>query len=271
MIGSVLKAIEIMQCFSPDHPTLSLGEISTRVGYPKTTIHTILNTLESKGFIERSEAGIYSLGMAIIPMTQAIRVNVQLRDRAAPLLRELGDFCSESVYLTVLDEPYCLYIYAIESPDRLLERTAVGDVMPMHCTSVGKAILAYLPPERVHSIIAEAGLEQFNSNTHSSEESLFQDLAETRKRGFAIDRAEHELWTYCLGSPIFDERGRVFASCSIAGSDAEIIGSKEPLFSACLRYTAQEISRRMGYVPKGDTLIWRETSNPLRQRERPQP
>lgn len=265
MIGSVLKAIEIMQCFSSDHPTLGLGEISARLGYPKTTIHTILSTLEYKGFIERAESGVYSLGTAIIPMTQAVRVNVQLRDRAAPLLRELGDFCGESVYLTVLDAPYCLYIYAIESSDRLLARTAVGDKMPMHCTSVGKAILAFLPQDQVHRIVTEAGLDSFNENTITDETTLMQELKLTRSRGFSTDNAEHEPGTFCLGSPIFDDRGRAFASCSIAGGDSEIVGAKRDSFSAGLRYTAQEISRRMGYVPKGDTLIWRETSNPLRR------
>lgn len=271
MIGSVLKAVEIMQCFSSDHPSLSLGEISSRLGYPKTTVHTILTTLESKDFIERSEAGVYSLGTAIIPMTQAVRVNVQLRDRAAPLLRELGDYCAESVYLTVLDAPYCLYIYAIESPDRLLARTAVGDKMPMHCTSVGKAILAFLPEERAEAILENSGLEAFNVNTITDREVLRKELKETRKRGYAVDNAEHELGTYCLGAPIFDERGQVFASCSVAGADKEIIGDKMEAFSAGIRYTAQEISRRMGYVPKGDTLIWRETSNPLRRTPIPNP
>lgn len=267
MIGSVLKAVEIMQCFSSDHPSLSLGQISARLGYPKTTVHTILNTLESKDFIERSETGSYALGTAIIPMTQAVRVNVQLRDRAAPLLRELGDFCGESVYLTVLDEPYCLYIYAIESSDRLLARTAVGDKMPMHCTAVGKAILAYLPAETVHRIIANAGMERYNEQTITDEEQLLGDLNATRRRGYAVDNGEHEPGTYCLGSPIFDETGRVFASCSIAGADREIVGEKQEAFSAGLRYTAQEISRRMGFVPKADTLIWRETTNPIRTLE----
>ena len=268
MIGSVLKAIEIMETFTSDQPVLTLNEISKKLEYPKTTVYTILNTLESKGLIERGSEGIYSLGTAIIPMTQAIRVNVQLRDRAAPLLRELGDYCKESVYLTVLEDPYCLYIYAIESPDRLLARTAVGDKMPMHCTSVGKAILAYLPRERVESILKTSGLEKFNENTITELPQLFEELEATRARGYSLDRAEHEMETYCLGAPIFDDKGQVFASCSVAGADNAIIGDKMEAFSAGLRYTAQEISRRMGFVPKAETLIWRETSNPIRTESR---
>lgn len=268
MIGSVLKAIEIMQAFNPDHPQLSLNDLSQALGYPKTTIHTILKTLESKDFIERGENGTYSLGTAIIPMTQAVRVNVQLRDRAAPLLRELGEYCGESIYLTVKKGPFCLYIYAIESPDRLMARTAVGDTMPMHCTSVGKAILSFLPKEQVMEILSRAGLKEYNPHTITTIEPLMEELAITRKRGFALDNSEHEENLFCIGAPIFNEKGEPFASCSISGTDEAIIGNRLEDFSAVIRYTAQEISRRMGFVPKADTLIWRDTSNPLRDGKR---
>ncbi len=265
MIGSVLKAIEIMQQFTPDQPLISLADLSTRLNYPKTTIHTILKTLEFKGFVERGGNGMYSLGTAIIPMTQSVRVNVQLRDRAAPLLRELGEFCGESIYLTVQNGPFCLYIYAIESPDRLMARTAVGDTMPMHCTSVGKAILAFLPEDKVQEILAQSGLPAYNEHTITGMEALREELHTTRKRGFAIDNSEHEEGVFCLGAPIFNEQGEPFASCSISGTDSEIISRKLDAFSAGIRYTAQEISRRMGFVPKADTLLWREMTNPLRE------
>ena len=265
MIASVIKAIEILEVFNPEKPILSLAELSSKLQYPKTTIHTILKTLEYKGFVEKGENGTYSLGTAIIPMTQAVRVNVQLRDRAAPLLRELGDLCRESVYLTILDGSSCLYIYAIESPDRLLARSAVGERVCLHCTSVGKAILSFLPDEKVKGLVEQSGMPQFNERTITDINALLTDLSESRSRGYSIDNAEHEDGTFCLGSPIFDETGKVFASCSIAGSDPEILGKKKILFSDGVRFTAQEISRRMGFVPKGDKLIWKEIANPLRK------
>ncbi len=243
---------------------MTLAEISEELGYPKTTLHTILKTLESRGFIEKGENGTYSLGLAIIPLTQVVRVNVQLRDRAAPLLRELGDFTRESVYLTVLDNITGLYIYAIESPDRLLARTAVGERVSLHCTAVGKAILSFMPEDTVKKIILQSGMKIYTKKTINSTDSLLSDLTKTRKRGFSIDNAEHEEGTYCVGAPIFNEQGSVFASCSVSGSDPEIIGSNLKMFSAGVQFTAQEISRRMGFVPTGDKLIWKEIMNPLR-------
>lgn len=266
MIASVIKAIEILEIFTPEKPTLSLAEISSQLGYPKTTLHTILRTLESKILIEKGPNGSYSLGLAIIPMTQSVRVNVQLRDRAAPLLRELGDFCRESVYLTVLDRTKCLYIYAIESPDRLLARTAVGERVKLHCTSVGKAILSFLPFKLVQDMVPQDDMQRFNERTLTNHEVLQKELIASRTQGYSIDDAEHEDGTYCIGAPIFNENGDVFASCSIAGSDPQILGDKLGSFSSGVRFTAQEISRRMGFVPSGEKLIWKEIANPIRDR-----
>ena len=265
MIASVIKALEILEVFSPEKPVLSLAEISTLLGYPKTTLHTLLRTLVYKGVIEHGDKGTYSLGTAIISMTQAIRVNVQLRDRVAPLLRELADTCRESVYLTILDKSACLYIYAIESSDRLLARTAIGERTPLHCTSAGKAILSFLPADTVEDLVKEQGMTKYNDKTIIDFAVLLKDLKISRSRGFAVDKEEHETGMFCLGSPIFNESGEVFAACSVSGTDPDILGKKKALFSAGIRYTALEISRRMGFVPSGDKKIWNEIANPLRK------
>jgi DNA-binding IclR family transcriptional regulator len=263
MIASVVKALEIMETFTPEEPSLSLAEISNKLGYPKTTLYTILATLEKKGYIEKGKNGVYSLGISIIPLTQSVRVNAQLRDRAAPLLRELGNFCGESVYLAIKNNTTCLYIYAIESSHRLLARTAVGERTLMHYTSVGKAILAYLPSEEVEAIAEATGLPSCTENSITDIEMLKIELAKVREAGIASDIAEHEEGLYCLGSPIFNNDGQIIGACSISGTDKNIVGSLLEKYSSGVRYTAQEISRRMGFIPKGNKFIWKEISNPL--------
>lgn len=249
MIRSVLKAIQIMRLFSASEPALSLAEISARLGMPKSTAHNLLNTLLSEGFIEKVNRDEYALGTALIPLTQSIRVNVELRDRAAPLLRQLADECRESVYLTVRDGDRVLYIYAVESSKRLLARTAVGDRAPLHCTAVGKAILAHLPDGEVAAILRRTPLAPFTPATITAEDELYEELARTRERGYAIDRQEHERSTFCLGAPILDDRGRALGACSISSSDASIVGVRIGELSARVRQVAEEISRRMGFVP----------------------
>ena len=249
MVNSVLKAIKIMGLFNASESRLSLAEISRRLNMPKSTAHNLLNTLLSEGDIERVDGDLYALGTAPLVLTQNIRVNVEIRDPAAPLLRELADDTRESVYLTVKDGDYALYIYAIESPQRLLARTAVGDLVPLHCTSVGKAILAFLPEAEVEAIVGRVGLPAFTPNTITDLDALKADLAKARRRGYAIDNQEHESNTFCIGAPIFDRSGRVIAACSLSGSSPSLVTDRLADLSTRVIATAQEISRRMGYVP----------------------
>jgi DNA-binding IclR family transcriptional regulator len=249
MINSVLKAIDILNLFTTSEPRLSLAEISHRQGLPKTTAHNLLKTLLSQGFVEKTDDGRYALGTAIIALTQSVRVNVELRDGAAPLLRELADACRESVYLCVPDDGWALYIYAIESPGRLRARTAVGDRACLHCTSLGKAILSRLSKEEVDGIVDRRGLPRFTDLTITDRAALHRELEQIRAQGYAIDKGEHEIGLYCIGAPILNKEGRVVGACSVSGQDPDIIQGKLEDCSTRVMYAAQEISRRLGYVP----------------------
>ncbi len=263
MIASVSKAIDIMSQFTPERPIRTLHELSTSLGYPRSTVHAMLSTLESRGFIERTDENSYALGKALIPLTQSVRVNVELRDRAAPLLRELGDYCNESVYLTVLDGAYALYVYAIESSHRLLARSAVGDRVPLHCTSVGKAMLAYMSEDAIEHVLQETGMERFTDRTITERDALLQELEKIRSQRYSTDFSEHEEGQYCVGAPIFDARGTLIGACSISGNIR--VQTNVENFSDAVRFTAQEVSRRMGFVPSADKMLWKSIDNPLRK------
>jgi DNA-binding IclR family transcriptional regulator len=222
---------------------------------PKSTAHNLLNTLLSEGFIEKTDDGLYSLGKKPLVLTQTIRVNVEIRDPAAPLLRELADQTRESVYLTVRNGNYALYIYAIESPKRLLARTAVGDQVPLYCTSVGKAMLAFFPTKELQTYIYKQKFQAFTKNTIVDKQTLKLELEKTRLRGFSIDNAEHEDNTYCIGAPILNQKGEVIAALSISGQDSAIISEKLVDLAREVTFYAQEISRRMGFVPQRTTHI----------------
>jgi DNA-binding IclR family transcriptional regulator len=255
MINSLLKAIDILQVFSPNEPRLSLAEIASRLDLPKSTTHNLLRTLLSRGLVEKVDSDHYALGTTIISITQAVRVNVELRDRAAPVLRELADFCRESVLLAILDGNYILYIYAIESPRRLLARTAVGDRVPLHCTAIGKAILAHLPMEQVESIINAVGMPRSTDATITELPVLIKEMELIRQQGYSVDHQEHEASTFCIAAPIFNAAGGVIAACSVTGADPEIIQSRQGQISERVTQCANDISRLMGYIPTRQALV----------------
>jgi DNA-binding IclR family transcriptional regulator len=270
MVGSVRKALDILEIFSFTEPRLTLAQISQRLKIPKSTAHNLLRTLAARGYVERPDRDHYALGTAIYPLTQAVRVNVEVRDRAAPLLRQLADSCRASSFLVVPDNGRALYVYAVESPQRLRARTLVGERFFLHCTGVGKAILAFLPSEECRRIVATEGLPAFSPTTITSSQALARELAEVRSKGYAIDRSEHEPSTYCIAAPILDDGGRVIGSCSISGSDPEIVGIRLQELAPRVTGTAEEISRRMGYVPVRPALLAAgKLQQPLYTRRRP--
>ena len=90
MINSVMKAIDILQAFSPTEPRVTLAEIAGRLGMPKSTTHNLLATLLACGFVEKVDTDHYALGTAVVALTQAVRVNVELRDRAGAAAARTG-------------------------------------------------------------------------------------------------------------------------------------------------------------------------------------
>jgi len=248
MIQSVIKAIDILEQFSIERAELSLAEISELTGHPKTTMRTILATLESRGFISRVN-GLYALGSAVIGLSQSSWVNVEIRDRAAPGLRELADAVGESVYLTVPDGDRLLYIYAIESSHRLEARSAIGDHAYYHSTAVGKAFLAFIPPEERDRILAETGLPERTPNTITDRALFEREMEATRERGYSIDRAENEEATYCLAAPLRGAGGGVVASCSISGNSRDVIEERRDELVERLLHAGDMISKRLGYIP----------------------
>ena len=255
MIKSVKKAIDILELFSRVEPRLSLSSISEKLGFPKATTYHLLTTLVSCGYIEKDEQDLYFLGTRVIEISQNAKVNVELRDQAAPFIRELGDFCNESIYLATRYGNAIFYIYAIETSRRLLSRSVVGMQAMMHCTGIGKAFLAFLSEEEIDRIISKAGLPGFTESTITERAKLIDELREIRVNGYAIDNEEHEENTFCIGAPIFNNAGKVIASCSVSGTDKEIINSRKKIILPQLITTAMRISRFMGYVPARSQII----------------
>ena len=249
MIKSVSKAIRIMHLFSAAAPRLSVAEIGRQLGIPKSTAHNILRSLMAEGFVERCSGDDYALGTAVIALTQKVRVNVEVRDRVAPLVRALADRCEESVYLTVREGSYVLYVYAVESSRRLIARTAIGDRGYLHSTGVGKAVLAHLSETEIRAVAAEVGLPRATDRTMTTLEDVLAEARRTCARGYSFDDQENEVGNFCIGAAFVNSRGEPLGACSVAGTDPEILRSRAPALAALLTSTCFDISRLLGWVP----------------------
>jgi len=246
-VRSISRAIRILEAFG-EGSSFSVTEISKKLKLPKSSVYEILSTLTEEGVMEKV-SNQYHLGLKLLELGYTVRHNLELSRVSPPLLKRLNESLDETVQLTILNGDEVLYLEGFESSKQLRTFFALGDRAFLHCTAVGKAILAFLPGSEIERIIAGKGLKKYTSNTLVDKERLLEDLRATVARGYSIDNMEHEEGVRCVAAPIRNREGRVIASVSVSGPANRIMPERDAEIAEQVIKTAGEISRRLGYQP----------------------
>ena len=213
-IRAVERALDVVMCFTRQTPELTMTQISEMVEINKSTVHRLLATLEGKRFVERDAiTGLYKPGIRLLQMAFLTLEHNDLRRLAAPFLHNLCDQFRENVNLSVLDDTDVIYLEVIESPQRVKLAAEPGQRLPAFCTASGKAIIAFLPEDKVRDILAR-GMPKYTQNTLISEEVFWENMRHTREQGYAISEQEFEDGINAIAAPICNHP---IASVSIAG------------------------------------------------------
>ncbi len=248
LVNSLVRAIRILEAFGHNEK-MGITEISKKLDLPKSTTHDIVNTLTHEGFLEKDENNNrYRLGLKLFELGNRARANLEIRKIATPYLKELNEYFDETVHLTILDNYEVLYVECFESTKRLRTYSVIGVRAPLHCTAVGKAIMAFQPEKEIIKVIEEKGLQRFTPNTIIKKESLMKELYKIREIGYAVDNMEHEEGVRCVGAPIWNHSGIVFASISLSGPSQRLGLEKISAVAGRVMRVANEISRKMGFI-----------------------
>lgn len=243
------RAVEILNCFSFDHPDLSVTEIAARTGLHKSTAHRILMALEYNDIIRQtSETGHYHLGVKLFALGNQAVARLSLRDVARPYLIRLMQETKETVHLAMLDEGQVLYLEKVEGPYALRMPSRVGRRIPTYCTSLGKAMLSCLEEAQVKRQLQGLRLKAYTPQTVKNIDQLLADLSQIRQRGYAVDNEEIELGLRCVGAPIRDYSGCMVGAVSVAGPSARVNLEKLPWLGAKVMHVAGSISSDLGYA-----------------------
>jgi len=229
-------------CFTSQTPELTMTQISGMIGINKSTVHRLLATLERKRFVERdATTGIYRPGLRLLQMAFLTLEHNDLRRLAAPFLHSLSEQYRENVNLTVLDNTDVIYVDVIESPQRVKLAAEKGQRLPAFCTASGKAILAFLPEDRLEHILKN-GMPKYTPNTITSLEAYYKDMKLTRERGYAISEQEFEEGINALAAPICSQP---IASVSIAGPAYRLTRERMIEMAPDLMATVLKIAREV--------------------------
>jgi len=226
----------------------SLAEVSNHLHVSKSTAHRYLTTLEELDVVRRDDNDGFSLGPKLIELTGAFLSNHDLRNESQSFLERLAAQTEETIHLAIPSGDEVVYIAKVDSPHSVRMASHIGALNPMHCTALGKAILAHYPPDRVDKIIAK-GLPRRTSHTLTTPERLRDELERVRIQGLATDDQENELGVRCTGAPIFDYTGKVIGAISVSGPAGRITKERSIEMGPLVKDAALEISRRMGYQP----------------------
>jgi len=248
IINSVDRALQILQLFSLQKPEWGVSEISRELNLYKSCIHNTLYTLLHKGFVnQNTNNGKYRLSIKFFELGSIVLENIDLRKIAHPYLEKLSREFNETVHLGILSDGEVLSIEREKSNQSLQHQIYIGKRAPLHCTGVGKSLLAFFDTEKIERIIQEKELKKYTENTITDINQLKIELQQIRKQGYAVDNMEHEPGVRCIAAPIRDYHGKVIASFSLSGPAFRISKEKIPLIKEKVIECCRLISQAMGY------------------------
>jgi DNA-binding IclR family transcriptional regulator len=246
--AAVERALAMLEAVSQVSDGLSNAEISRKLNIPKSSASYILRTLEAQGYLTRdAESGKYRVGLKILSLSRGALGGLDVRGVALPVMRHLTHQTGLTCHLAVLDGPDAVYIEKVEPEGFIRMDTWVGRRMRVHATSVGKAIVAYIPQEQLEEILRKSGMEKRTPKTLTTLPRLFKELEKVRAQGYAVDDEENNLGARCVGAPIFDERGSIEASLGLSGTTQQVSPQTMPRILEALKDAARHISMGMGY------------------------
>src|ERR1700756_3320323 len=198
------RAFAVLGRLGERGPPLGLAQVASALQLHKSTAHRFLMVLERHHMVERTVNGKFRLGLRLYDFGNRAIEQYDLRDRAQPHLRRLVHETEETAHLCILEAARMIYIDKIEPARSVRMITRVGASNPVHCTSVGKAILAFLPEERIAYVIRRTKFERFRHRTIGTPEALRAEIEKTRRRGYAVDDEELEEGLRCIAVPVLD-------------------------------------------------------------------
>lgn len=219
-------------------PTLS--ELADLTDLPMPTIHRLLRSLASQGYVRQEASKRYALGLRMIRFGQA--ASRGLDSWAAPHLTSLVEKFGETTNMAMLEGDACVYVAQVPSPRAMRMFTEVGHVVMPHCTGVGKAILSMLSDQQVSDLLKRTGMPSRTEHTITSTEAMLTTLAQARTLGYTLDDGEQEAGVRCVAVPL---TGLPFlAAISVSGPSSRITMEDVPRIAPELNAVAAEISRR---------------------------
>jgi IclR family KDG regulon transcriptional repressor len=245
-VAAVLKVFAILQALSERSET-GISELSVRLAMPKATVYRFLQTMMTLGYVrQQADSERYGLSMKAFELGAKALQYPDLVDLAKHHMQMLADKTGETVHLGTLIDSEIIYVHKIDSRHTLGMYSKIGRRAPLHCTAIGKVLMAWEHPERRDRILDSAEFKRFRDKTIVERGPYLAELERVRAQGFGEDREEFDDHIRCLGIPIFDRLNQPIAGMSISFPTFRYDEEKAPEIIAMLTAASRDISTRLG-------------------------
>ena len=242
-VQSVDRALALVDIIAESEDGLSLAQISNAIELPKSTVFGLLSTLRDYNYVTQSpDDGRYQLGIKLFELGTQVARTWDIRDAARPVLRRLMNEFGDTVHLGAEDNGEVLYIEKM-SPESIVNIVSeVGIRLPMHCSALGKVLLASKSKSELKRIIGMRGLPAFTHKTITTQSKLEKELVQIREQGYAVDDGEIMENLRCIAAPIKDSYGVIKYAVSISGQLRDMHGKRLEHIIDEVKKGADEIS-----------------------------
>jgi DNA-binding IclR family transcriptional regulator len=247
VVRAVDHCLELIEALARNEGSRGVTGLAAELGLAKSTVYKLLQTLLRRSYaVQDPASGRYRLGLKFLELGGVVQSSLSIRTIAHPYLQALMEATNETVQLGILEGHEVVYADKIECARTIRMYSRIGRRSPLHCTALGKVLLADQPETTLRGIL-DPRLERHTPRTITTPRALRAELQEIREKGYAFDDEEFEEGLRCLAAPARDYTGAVVASLGIAGPATRFEPPRRSELIKLLKDTAEAVSTGLGY------------------------
>lgn len=244
-IKSVAKAMKLLEILAASASPLSLADISTMTGWPKSTIHGLLSTMRETSVVAQDMDGRYMLGIRLFEYGCTLSSSWTIIETVKPFIQHISYHTGEAVFLSILDRGEIITLDRADNRMGLQTSAEMGCRLPVHCTSQGKLFLAYMSDAEREAILDRTELCAYTRHTLTTREELDREFHKIRRQGYATENGEYKTGLRSVSAPIIDREGMIRYAIGIIGMFRQIESEQFDRAVEVVVQTANKISESL--------------------------
>lgn len=246
--NSTTKTMHVLEGLLLSDGSAQLADIARRCSLPKPTVHRILQTLVADAYVQADGEGRYAAGPRLLVLAGRVLQRRDYQSVGQPILRTLQSRTGHTVHFAILAGHEAVYVDKVEPREAYQMASRVGMRIPLHCTAIGKAVLAASPRDYLEDHLRSVSLTKRTDRTLVTKAALRDEMARIREVGYAIDEEENEANVRCVGAAVVDHLGHAIGGISVSSLTFRLPPEEAHSLGPVVRAAAQEISTAMGHT-----------------------